>query len=273
MKRCLKGILLMAASLGLVTLAVCALQRAPAQEEGQGTVPDGGHHERAENSAAAAFDGRIVALAIHGASSPKLLAEARFEEVGGRTFLVGREVKSMSNIPVNVDAHLAWNSVDAFYLFDSVEQYETALNRALEEAHTNVVPSVQVRIIDPANRLNGHGDQLAAALMKRIEETTPMRVCASNADTILTCTISADSAAPAQNSPYSRAPLEAASSIAVEWTDLDGDLLQPGASVSLPEIARLPKLFPEIEEGMTTEQRKSILSLAARIVQVLEESW
>jgi hypothetical protein len=168
-RRCLKVSLSIGASLGLITLAICVLQPAPADEDVRGGAPDHRHHERDENSAAAAFDGKIVALAIRGASSRKLLAEARFDEVGGRTFLVGREVRSISNIPATVDAHLAWDTVDAFYVFESVEQYEAARNSAMGEVRgavsrmTDAVQSVQVRVVDPANRLNGHGGRLAAA--------------------------------------------------------------------------------------------------------------
>lgn len=291
MKRAwVKGLLSIAASAACVVVAIGALQISRATEEGSLKPEISPDSDRelpvgVRSLDAAAFEGQIVALTIRGSTSPKLLAEARFEETGGRTFLVGKVVKSTSSIPLDADSHVAWDSVDAFYLFDSVEHYETAINKALAEAQGTVrhligdareadaVQSVEVRIIDPADRLNGHGERLAEAVMKRIEEVTPFRVCSSNADSILFCAIRADDDLPAQESPDSGTTRKADRLITVEWTDRDGNLLQPGTSVSLPEIAPLSNVFPKLRQELTMEQANSLRNAAEQIVSLMEVPW
>lgn len=284
-RRWVQRVLSIGASAAFVTLAICALQRAPGHEEGRAQSQDGGRRARGDKPAraageqhggrvsakTAAFDGKVISLVLHGAPAPRLLSEARFDEIGGRTFLVGKETEPSFDIPSDGDVHVAWDSVEVFYLFESIEQYQEGLQRAMEQIE-GAVGTVQVRIVDPANRLNGHGGRLAEAVMKRIEETTPLTVCESNADSILSCAIVADGDAPAQGSPYARGPLKTNRAITVEWTDRDGNLHQPRTSVSLREIAP-SDAFPELGEYVTTERLKSLRALAAQIVQVVEETW
>lgn len=83
-------------------------------------------------AAAPAFEGKLIAVSVRGEKQGKLLEQARFVEIKGRTFLVGKEAKATMSFPMGTDAHVAWDAVDAFYVFDSVEQYELALQKALQ---------------------------------------------------------------------------------------------------------------------------------------------
>ncbi|HVC92248.1 MAG TPA: hypothetical protein VND64_01090 [Pirellulales bacterium] len=137
-----------------IALGICAFGAAPAQEQGgktrlaresrpsdttrartnnpraQSTAPD--------SAAGRAFDGKLVALTLHGATQPKLLDHTRFEEIHGRAFLVGKEAKATFSFPLGDEAHVAWDAVEAFYLFDDVEQYESAVRNALESVQGTV---------------------------------------------------------------------------------------------------------------------------------------
>ncbi|HVW37197.1 MAG TPA: hypothetical protein VHB99_07820 [Pirellulales bacterium] len=83
-------------------------------------------------ASAPAFDGKLVAVYVRGAQQAKLLEQTGFMEVKGRTFLVGKEVPATMSFSLGTDAHVAWDSVDAFYVFDNAEQYEAALQKALQ---------------------------------------------------------------------------------------------------------------------------------------------
>ena len=124
-------------------LGACVLAGAPAHEAGR-RAPSSVARPRAANPAnakttparsahaAPAFDGKLVALTLRGSQQPKLLEQARFVEIKGRTFLVRKEVRAALSFPLGANANVAWDAVDAFYIFDSVEQYEAALHEALQ---------------------------------------------------------------------------------------------------------------------------------------------
>lgn len=131
-----------AALAAATVLGACVMARAPAREAGR-RAPSSAARPRAANSAnakttparpdpaAPAFDGKLVAVTLPGSQQPKLLEQARFVEFKGRMFLVGKEVRAALSFPLGANANVAWDAVDAFYVFDNVEQYEEALHEAL----------------------------------------------------------------------------------------------------------------------------------------------
>jgi len=89
------------------------------------------------------FDGKLVVLSLQGSTQPSLLEHPRFEKMHGRVFVVGKEVKATFSVPSGVEAHVAWDNVTAFYVFDDVEQYEAALQTAIHEAQGAVNQAVE----------------------------------------------------------------------------------------------------------------------------------
>jgi hypothetical protein len=79
--------------------------------------------------------------------------------------------------------------------------------------------------------------------------------------------------APARDSAYSKRPLKTAASIKIEWTDADGNLFQPGSSVSLPEIVPLSNEFPELGQSLPQKEHECLHRVAAQVVSVLEVPW
>jgi hypothetical protein len=140
-----------------VALVLYALSGAPAQERpgprllsnreargrtaelrqavGSDSQPDTEDHEAAE---ALDFDGKLIALSLQGSTQPKLLENARFAKIRGRVFIVGKEAKVELSVPIGVEAHVAWDNVTAFYLFDDLEQYEAEVRAAIREAQGTV---------------------------------------------------------------------------------------------------------------------------------------
>lgn len=92
----------------------------------------------AASTAQPAFDGKLIAISLRGSQQPKLLEQARFVEIKGRTFLVGKGVRATLSFPIGANANVAWDAIDAFYVFDSVEQYETALHETLQRAGDSI---------------------------------------------------------------------------------------------------------------------------------------
>jgi hypothetical protein len=84
------------------------------------------------------FNGKLVVLSTRGANQPKILEKAQFEDIHGRRFVVGQEVKATFSFPLGRQAHIAWDAVEAFYVFDNVAQYEAAMRQALEQAQGTV---------------------------------------------------------------------------------------------------------------------------------------
>lgn len=84
------------------------------------------------------FNGKLVALTVRGSNQPKLLDKPQFQEIHGRRFLVGQEAKAAFSFPIGTPAHIAWDAVEAFYVFDSVDQYEGAMRQALRQAQGNL---------------------------------------------------------------------------------------------------------------------------------------
>jgi hypothetical protein len=132
----------------VAVLGVCAFNGAPAQESTRRQVTTGEARPKSANGARPAkaeagperasvpdegvFDGKLVALSLRGSTQPRLLERATFEQVHGRTFVVGKEVKATFSFPMGTQAHVAWDSVDSFYLFENTEEYEAAVRSALQ---------------------------------------------------------------------------------------------------------------------------------------------
>src|SRR5215469_12205363 len=84
------------------------------------------------------FNGKLVMFSVRGGNQPKLLEQVSFQELYGRRFLVGREVAATFSFPLGAPVHIAWDAVDAFYVFDNIKQYEEAMRQALEQAQGTV---------------------------------------------------------------------------------------------------------------------------------------
>ncbi|HVX13264.1 MAG TPA: hypothetical protein VHC22_18920 [Pirellulales bacterium] len=138
MKRFRISAILVTAGLGLGIWAVATAQEYPRRR------PDVVNPARPAVPAAAKgapppngspdFNGRFVAVSIGEGNQPKVLAKVHFQEIHGRRFLVGEEASSTFSVAVGAPIHVAWDSVTAFYVFDSLTQYEQAMRKALEQA-------------------------------------------------------------------------------------------------------------------------------------------
>jgi hypothetical protein len=138
-----------------LALGLYALSGAPAQER-PGTIPrshrearvrTAGHtqsdaegHEATEELD---FDGKLVVLSLQGSTRPSLLAHPRFAKIHGRMFVVGKEVKTTFSTPTGIEAHVSWDNVTAFYVFDDVEQYEATVRTAIHDAQGAVNEAVE----------------------------------------------------------------------------------------------------------------------------------
>jgi hypothetical protein len=80
------------------------------------------------------FNGRFVVVSVAQGNQPRVLAKVHFQEIYGRRFLVGEEVRSSFSVAIGAPVHIAWDSVTTFYVFDSMAQYEQAMRQALEQA-------------------------------------------------------------------------------------------------------------------------------------------
>jgi hypothetical protein len=144
MKRSRVSAVCVAAALGL-----CIWAGATAQEfsRNRGVITNGyvvqpavpaAARSMTQPNSAADFNGKLVALSVRGGNQPRLLEKARFEEIHGRRFLVGQEAKATFSFPLGRPAHIAWDAVEAFYVFDNAAQYEEAMRQALEQAQGTV---------------------------------------------------------------------------------------------------------------------------------------
>jgi hypothetical protein len=145
-----------------LALGLYALSGAPAQER-PGTLPrshrearvrtsghtqaggrdsqsDAEEHEAAEE---VEFDGKLVVLSLQGSTQPSLLEHPRFKKIHGRAFVVGKEAKATFSTPRGIEAHVAWDNVTAFYVFDDVEQYEATVRTAIHDAQGAVHEAVE----------------------------------------------------------------------------------------------------------------------------------
>lgn len=123
-------------------LGLCIWAAATAQDFSRGRPPSVSASTSARVAAQPAsgsdFGGGLVALSVRGSNQPKLLEKARFQDIHGRRFLVGKEAKALFSFPVGTPVHVAWDAVETFYVFENVAQYEQAMRQALEQAQGTV---------------------------------------------------------------------------------------------------------------------------------------
>jgi hypothetical protein len=248
-----------------------------------------------------AFDGKLLVVTIAGAKQPTLLERAKFEQIHGRKFIVGEEVKatlSSRNMPsphllgispsppLDGKAHLAWDSVKAFHVLDNVEQYEAAVADALGELRSSVdftgdsspssqILTVYVHRIESSVLGRTLGERLTEAVIRRIEETTPLRVVhdPSGADSELSCTIEIDG----EEIEAVRRPADASREsqwtwpVTVAWTESNGKAIRPPAALLLRAIDGDPPTEPG--QAPSIAQQRAIDKLAKFIVATMEQPW
>lgn len=258
------------------------------QVESPGRMSDSRSRSVSRSHAEAeAFDGKLIVASLASDKPPMLLEQARFEEFQGRIFLVGKQVKATFSVPMKAESHVAWDSVQAFCLFENVAQYEAAMRNALEGVQDTMsslfdgsddqaaIRTVHVPMIDLNNGRCILGEWLTEAVVKQIEAATPFKVLyKAEADSVLACTVESDVKQPALETSANEKPArEIVRSVRVQWTDRRGAKLQPEISVPLPTFEQSANIFPEFGQSLTSADQQKIERLARQIVEMMETSW
>jgi hypothetical protein len=119
------------------------------------------------------------------------------------------------------------------------------------------------------------GERLTEAVIRRIEETTPLRVVRvpSGADSELKCTIENDGEESEAVRRTANASRESQRTwpITVAWTDKKGSEIRPRAALLLPAIdGDSPSAAGQ---SVSFTQQRAIDKLAKHIVATMEEAW
>lgn len=110
--------------------AVLVLRALPGQQPSSALAQQTGR-----GAAAGDFTDKFVAITLRGGDKTTFLQSPRFEEIQGRRFLVGAQVRTGRHFPLGDEPyHVAWDAVDAFMVFDDVKQYEESLARGFRQA-------------------------------------------------------------------------------------------------------------------------------------------
>ena len=75
------------------------------------------------------FQGKVVAVYIKDNDNPAILENPTFENQGGRLFLVGRYTYEEWFWVHNLPCGVAWDQVECYFVFDSVDDYLARMNR------------------------------------------------------------------------------------------------------------------------------------------------
>src|SRR5687767_11859858 len=70
------------------------------------------------------FAGKVFLCRTRHSSA--VLVDARFEMIAGRAFIIGTSPWGSSPTTKNKTLAVAWDQVDAFYLFDSIDEWMAA---------------------------------------------------------------------------------------------------------------------------------------------------
>jgi len=78
------------------------------------------------------FAGRVLSVLCAGEDTGQLIYDPSFEEQGGRLFLVGLvpEDASRDNWMEGLTGAIAWETVQDYVIFDSMQDYLTRLHEA-----------------------------------------------------------------------------------------------------------------------------------------------
>jgi hypothetical protein len=76
------------------------------------------------------FDGKVVSVVCVNEDTGQLIRSPRFENQGGRLFIVGTvpEDASQDNWMEDLPCAIAWDTVQDYVIFDSMEDYLNRLN-------------------------------------------------------------------------------------------------------------------------------------------------
>ncbi len=87
------------------------------------------------------LSGRIVVLYLHGRRDPdgSVLQDASFQRQGGRLFLVGKipEGVSANDWVQGIESAVAWDRVEEYLVFGSLEDYRARAARARRDTQVH----------------------------------------------------------------------------------------------------------------------------------------
>ena len=142
------------------------------------------------------------------------------------------------------------------------------------------IETVFVPMIESNSYRRGLGEWLTEAVVKEIENVTPLKVVNTReADSALSCRIMSDTKQLAMESPTDEGrELQVNFQVSVQWVDRKGDLIKPEQSIPGPAalqntIQDTANMFPEIGQSITSAQQTAIQRLAQQIVSMMEAPW
>lgn len=142
------------------------------------------------------------------------------------------------------------------------------------------IETVYVPLIESSSYRRFLGEWLTEAVVKEIENVTPLKVVnsAEVADSVLNCRIQTDTKQISMSSPTSDGrELQVNFQVSVNWLDRMGDLVKPSQSIpgppALNTIQDTANMIPEIGGSVTTAQQAAIKRLAEQIVSMMEAPW
>ncbi len=141
------------------------------------------------------------------------------------------------------------------------------------------IRTIYIPIIRNETFRHNLGVQLTEALQKEVELRTPYKVVANpSADSTLTCRVTAQTkrVIVEANTDEPRA-LENMISVALTWTDRQGNLLMENRFVPQGELAFFfiqgSDFVPEGGQSIATSQMRAVEQLAQQIVSQMEVRW
>ncbi len=142
------------------------------------------------------------------------------------------------------------------------------------------IHTVYVPIFESSSFRPDLGERLTEAVVKRIEEVTPLKVVntAGDADSVLIGQIVRDvKHVLFQNNFNDPREIQAELQVRVHWEDRHGNTLRNCPPVPVPPeiiaVTGTANLVPEVGQSYATSSQQAIQSLAAQIVGLMEAPW
>jgi hypothetical protein len=142
------------------------------------------------------------------------------------------------------------------------------------------IHTVYVPIFESASFRLGLGERLTEAVVKRIEEVTPLKVVnsAGEADSVLIGQIGGDvKHILFRNNFNDPREIQAELQVKVHWEDRHGNTLRNCPPVPVPPeiiaVTGTANLVPEVGQSYATSSQQAIEQVARQIVGLMEKQW
>ena len=142
------------------------------------------------------------------------------------------------------------------------------------------IRTVYVPIFESASFRHDLGERLTEAVVKRIEQVTPLKVVSSSAeaDSVLTGQILSDSKGVLFRNIFAdQRELQVDLQVRIRWEDGRGNTLRQCPPIPVPPemiaVDGPANLVPEVGQSYATQSQQSIERIAEQIVGLMEAPW